>query len=306
MNGIELSKAYYNAYGKKMIHDNFPELEEVIVVGLIGSGSECLGFDDTISENHDFEPRFMMFVPNNTSEKTIFNLEKAYLKLPKDFMGYKRADNHLMITENVLKFSDFFIQKVGNKTGDLSIYEWLDIPSFYLLEATNGEIFNDVNNEFTKTRDKLSKYPHDIKLKKIVGELILIYQSGIYNYDRTIKRNDLKTASITIYEFTKHVLSTLYLLNDIYMPYYKWWFKGLEKIPRLSNILNMIETLLLHKDNNKNIINEIIIEVINEISFHSIIKCNTIDLNSLAFQINNLIKDNTIRNLHILSGVKDN
>lgn len=69
MNGIELSKAYYNAYGKKMIHDNFPELEEVIVVGLIGSGSECLGFDDTISENHDFEPRFMMFVPNNTSEK---------------------------------------------------------------------------------------------------------------------------------------------------------------------------------------------------------------------------------------------
>lgn len=307
MKGLEIAEAFYNTFGKKMIHDNFLELENKITIGLVGSGSECLGFDDDISKDHDYEPRFIMFVPDDFDDQTIFKLERAYNALPSEFMGLQRKYDHLMLGENVIKISDFYLQKIGNTTGNLSNYEWLSIPSFYLLEATNGKIFNQANNDFMKIRETLSKYPKDIKYKKLAGNLLLMYQSGIYNYERATKRNDFGGVSLSLYEFTKHTLAVLYLLNDIYMPYYKWWFRGLEKLSPLTDLLNKLKELLVSDTTTifkkTELIDSIIVAILKEIKRHNVISIDTTDLNSLAYQINNMVKDNTLRNLNILAGV---
>ncbi len=307
MKGLEIAEAFYNTYGKKMIHDNFLELENKITIGLVGSGSECLGFDDDLSKDHDYEPRFIMFVPDETDRQTFFKLERAYNALPKEFMGLQRKYDHLMLGDSVIKISDFYLQKVGNKDGNLSNYEWLSLPSFYLLEATNGKIFNPVNNDFIKIREKLSKYPEDIKFKKLAGNLLLMYQSGIYNYERAITRKDLGAVSLSLHEFTKHTLAVLYLLNDIYMPYYKWWFKGLEKFFSLTDLLNKLKELLVNDTTTifkrTELISFIVELVLKEIKSHNVIKVNTSDLSSLAYQVNNMVKDNALRNLNILAGV---
>lgn len=52
--GLELSKQYYETYGKPMIAGQFPEYESRIAVGLVGQGSECFGYDDESSRDHDF------------------------------------------------------------------------------------------------------------------------------------------------------------------------------------------------------------------------------------------------------------
>ena len=93
MKGLELSRKYYEEFGKPMLKEQFPEIEHLIAVGLVGSGSDCYGYDDDISHDHDFEPGFCLFVPdeNIIDEKTFFNLERAYSKLPKEFCGYKRS-----------------------------------------------------------------------------------------------------------------------------------------------------------------------------------------------------------------------
>lgn len=44
MKGLELAKRYYEAYGKPMIAEQFPEYEGRIAVGLAGPGSECFGY----------------------------------------------------------------------------------------------------------------------------------------------------------------------------------------------------------------------------------------------------------------------
>ena len=54
MKGLELSREYYEKFGKPMLTENFPELLDKIAVGLCGSGSECFGFDDELSRDHDF------------------------------------------------------------------------------------------------------------------------------------------------------------------------------------------------------------------------------------------------------------
>ena len=60
MKGIELARAFYEEYGKPMIERDFAEYSDRIAVGLVGRGSECYGFDDEISTDHDFEAGFCL------------------------------------------------------------------------------------------------------------------------------------------------------------------------------------------------------------------------------------------------------
>ena len=49
MQGLELAKRYYEEVGRPMLERDFPELLPRLAAGLVGEGSECLGFDDAIS-----------------------------------------------------------------------------------------------------------------------------------------------------------------------------------------------------------------------------------------------------------------
>ena len=51
---LERSKEFYETVGKEMIHTHFPEYENRIAVGVVGEGSDCYGFDDEISKDHDY------------------------------------------------------------------------------------------------------------------------------------------------------------------------------------------------------------------------------------------------------------
>ena len=62
MKGLELCEKFYEEHGEQMLRQ-FPDLLPYLAVGVIGSGSECLGYDDDISQDHDFEPGFCIFLP---------------------------------------------------------------------------------------------------------------------------------------------------------------------------------------------------------------------------------------------------
>ena len=49
-----------------MIKDQFPEYENRIAVGMVGEGSDCFGYDDSISMDHDYGIGFCMWIPQNT------------------------------------------------------------------------------------------------------------------------------------------------------------------------------------------------------------------------------------------------
>lgn len=54
--GMELAREFYEQAGRPMLQQKYPEYACRIAAGLVGEGSECLGFDDAFSVDHDFGP----------------------------------------------------------------------------------------------------------------------------------------------------------------------------------------------------------------------------------------------------------
>ena len=62
MKGLQLSEDYFNTFGLPLIQDKFSEHADRIAVGLVGDGSECFGFDDEFSRDHDWGPGFCIWL----------------------------------------------------------------------------------------------------------------------------------------------------------------------------------------------------------------------------------------------------
>ena len=313
MKGLELSRKYYEEFGKPMLKEQFPEIEHLIAVGLVGSGSDCYGYDDDISHDHDFEPGFCLFVPDESiiDEKTFFNLERAYSKLPKEFCGYKRSLVKPVggSRNGIFRIRDFYNKKIGSPDGELTYEQWFSLPDYTLAEATNGEIFEDNFGKFTEIRNKLLNMPEDVFLKKLAGNLLIMAQSGQYNYPRILNRGETASAQLSLFEFSNAAMKVYFLLNKKYMPYYKWQFRALRDLPDGEFIADSLEFLISTDNSTENanikneIINSVAEEIISLLKRKEITKATCNDLEKHAYSVNDFIKDGDLRNIHILSGI---
>ena len=308
MKGIELCRAFYEEIGAPVLNEQFADVLPSLAVGITGSGSECFGFDDEVSKDHDFEPAFCIFVPDNLDRKTEFNLERAYAKLPKEFKGFKRArlgpvggGRH-----GVIKIGDFFEAKTGRRDGELTLGDWLTLSENSLFEATNGEIFFDNPGEITKIRERLSYFPSDIRLKKLAGHLLLMGQSGQYNFPRCISRGDTAAAQLSVIEFVKSVMNAAFLLHKKYMPYYKWRFRALRELGEIE-LAEKLEFLISSDNKNPDekakMIESICGKIGEMLAGQGLCEKACGEMEALAYAVNDKIEDNKIRNMNILSAV---
>src|SRR5210317_1114616 len=88
MKGLNLAEAYYNAHGAKMIARQFGSFANRIAVGFAGPGSECFGFDDDISRDHDWGPGFCIWLTADDFKVIGADLQQAYESLPNTFKGF--------------------------------------------------------------------------------------------------------------------------------------------------------------------------------------------------------------------------
>ena len=311
MKGLELAREYFNRFGKEMIESVSPELSGRVAAGLCGEGSECLGYDDEISSDHDFEPGFCLFIPDDTDEKTVFRLERAYAKLPQEFEGYTRSRVAPVggRRHGVIKAGDFFEKFTGSRTGELSLEAWAKIPSHYLLCATNGEIFYDGSGEFSAVRNRLENMPGDAWLKRLAGNLLLSKQAGQYNFLRCVEHGEYGAAQLAAIEFARHITSVVFLLNGKYEPFYKWTFRAMRELEKLGDIADIIEFLISTESNKKTaenkygIIEDVCGMIITALQDIGITDAVCGDLEKHAYSVNDKIKNNDLRTQNVLMSV---
>ena len=104
-------------------------------------------------------------------------------------------------------------------------------------------------------------------------------------------------------------MSVIFLLNDVYRPYYKWSFRALRNLPKLSLHAELME-FLLTTDNEEEMAKEkydvmegMAADIIDELVDGDLTKANCGDLEKHAHSVNDGIEDGDIRNLHILAGI---
>lgn len=251
VNGLELSEVYYTECGKDVLESTYASLMERVAVGLVGPGSECLGFDDQYSRDHDWGPSFCLWVTHDDFVRYGHEIQQCYDSLPGEFRGYgpRKMSPGETGRVGVIETGSFYRRYTGLSKPPETLAEW-DLPSANLALCTNGKVFTDPLGEFSSWREHLLRfYPHDICLKKIADCCMRAGQAGQYNWQRGILRGDpfvITTAKVT---FCTETIQLIYLLNKRYAPYFKWMFKGVGELPVLGQELApYIEKILVNND----------------------------------------------------------
>lgn len=247
LKGLSLAREYYETYGRAMIHESFAEFEGKIAVGFVGEGSDCFGYDDLTSMDHDFGPAFCMWVTEETFEQIGSCLQEAYERLPKYLHGIRRDIRPMgQGRTGVIIISDFYHKYTGCPNGPESESDWIHTDECRLAASVNGEVFTDPEGIFTSIRQKiLSYYPQNVWKRKMAQKLALMAQSGQYNYARLMGRGDAVSAQFARNQFVRETLEFLYLINRRYAPYYKWLFRGSENFEHLSGVIGQLIELQL-------------------------------------------------------------
>ena len=314
MQGMELSRRYFEAFGAPMLREQFPAWADRLAVGLVGSGSECFGWDDEVSRDHDFEPGFCVFLPeeDELDRRTEFLLERAYAKLPGEFMGVLRPKLSPVggNRRGVIRLGDFLEARTGTRDGALSLEGWLRLPEQYRLEITGGTLFWEGDGRFAELRERLSRPPADVRLKKLAGRLLLAAQAGQYNFSRCLAHGEPAAAQLAAFEFVRHAIAAIFLLNERYLPYYKWQFRALRDLPLLGGEAETLE-LLITTDNGRemaqakaDLIENLCSALITALQDRSLTDAVCGDLEKHAYSVNDRITDPQLRNAHILLAVE--
>ena len=253
MKGMELGRRFYEEYGRSMIHERFPEYEDKITVGLVGRGSECYGFDDELSRDHDYGPDFCMWLDDDVYDEIGEALQKAYEELPGKFMGLTRVrilppDGRRV---GVLRTKEFYSRILGiseelllryvNGEDDTGIFALVREED--LSQCTNGEIFREASGDFIRIRNKLSYYPDIIWKRRIAEELHYSAQMGQYNYIRMLKRGEKVASEIALAGYMEHTMKLVYLINRKYAPYYKWLHRGMAQLEKAAVIMDIFNAV---------------------------------------------------------------
>ena len=307
MQGLEEARKLYERYGVDMIERLFPKWAGRIAVGLAGHGSECFGFDDEISRDHDFPEGFCLWIDDETDRAIGVQLGRAYRALP-----FKKAAERSALSEatrGVRRISDFYSRYTGCPGAPESDMQWLNLPSHALAEATNGAVFRDDQGLFSAIRETLlNGMPEDVRLKKLAARVITMAQAGQYNYPRCVRHGEYGAAMLAMAEFVNAACGAIYLLNRRHMPYYKWQLRGMESLEKLSGMEDAL-VFLLTEDNNEQgrilksaVIEDICAAVVKELKAQHLTHGSWDYLEPHAFEIASLIKSTELRAMHIMEG----
>ncbi len=251
--GMRICEEYFREVGAPMIEQKFPEYKDRIAAGLVGSGSECFGFDDECSRDHDWGPSFCLWLNKEDYKAIGRSLQAEVEKLPQGWkeFGPREVSKWGGGRVGVFEIGQFYKDFTGLDHPPVGINEWRPLLEHYLAACTNGKVFCDPLGEFSRFRSKLKDfYPEDVRLKKIAARCMTAAQQGQYNFMRAVERGEYVAALHAESQFCQDIISLVFLLNKEYTPFYKWRHKAVKNLPILGDftygiLLKMVTT---HKE----------------------------------------------------------
>ena len=257
--GLELSRLYFEQVVKPILENHDKNLN--YAAGLIGHGSEVLGFDDSMSTDHDWGPSVTIFLSDDNAH-LIFGIDELMrYDLPHHFKGYstnfiyspetpdarvmaittRGAVNHQV---KAVTLRDYFMRLLAWDIDTRpDVIDWLTFPSQKLKAVTSGAVFHDGDGDLTHIRARLAWYPDDVWLYLMAAQWNRISEEE-HLMGRTGYRGDEIGATIIANRIISDVIRLCFLMEGEYAPYAKWFgtaFQQLDCATALSPMLRQMQ-----------------------------------------------------------------
>jgi hypothetical protein len=212
----------------------------------IGAGSDVLGLDDVMSQDHDWGLRLQLF----TTEQHIPEVRAALsAQLPETFRGHPtriafsgQATKTLGVdVTSVARFADErlgFDPRRGATTPD-----WLSVSGQAALEIVSGEVFADPDGGLTRLRQSLTWYPDDLWRYLVASDWKRLDQE-LPSMGRAGDRGDEMGAQIIAARLVDIAVHLAFMLSRTWRPYSKWRGTSFAQLPVSASITDDLEAAL--------------------------------------------------------------
>ena len=231
---LKKNRRFYDQYVADLIHTRFAEYEDRIAVGIAGEGSDCFGYDDELSRDHDFGTGVCLWVTEADMDRFGYLLSVAYNELV-DSVERAYYTDRLRERRGVMTVRAFYSSILNidcdPESGTLTEDDWYRLDHACLKTATNGEVFRDDLGVFTAFRRYLMNYYPDRVWRLRLSEQLHEYASAFQvNYARCMTRGDTVAAELCRARGLSAAMELFFLLNREYPPYYKWTYRALTEL----------------------------------------------------------------------------
>ena len=256
--GLRLGRMLYEEAGRAIIEAIVPG--SAYAASLIGYGSDVLGYDTERSTDHNWGPRFQLFLAPEVLRENGDALDAALRDgLPHVFHGYATGFtepdpldngsqmpdpeaagpvNHLV---EITSIADFLSRYLGrDSVTGIGLLDWLVIPDERLLELTAGAVFHDPRGELAAVRRALTEYPRDVWIYKLACQWRRIAQQESF-VGRCNEAGDFIGMKVVTGRLVRDIMKLCFLVERTYAPYEKWLgsaFARLQCAPAMTPLLD--------------------------------------------------------------------
>lgn len=261
ISGLELCESFYREAIKPILVSDFPSVQ--YSAALLGDGSEILGFDTEMSQDHDWGPRGMLFLEKSDNAKYAEEISYALRKkLPKKFLGYPTGfsepdqnDNgtqHLEVTETatvnhlveILTPEKFFWHHIQfDLKKSIEPADWLTFSEQKLATIAAGCIFDDQIG-LQSIRSRFTYYPHEVWLYLLASGWTRIEQEE-HLMARAGYVGDEIGSSIIGARLVRDLIRLCFLMEKRYAPYPKWYGTAFSKLKAASTLEPILRQVLI-------------------------------------------------------------
>jgi hypothetical protein len=245
--GLEISTDFVDEIVLPLLRREVPRDMDKIAVAVVGTGSDVLGLDDSISRDHHWGPRANVMYCGRDDVGLPQRIDVALLKCPREYREFGVEINNATMTGLCSSEVESYLSASlgGRKIPPQKDTEWLDLCEVDLFQATSGTVVHDGPGELTRLRQEIQYYPDTIWRKKIADWcMYLSGRDSPYNFHRVSKRGDELTGRIYLAMYTKRVMEFCFAINKQYAPYTKWLNVLMRRLPKyVAPVAPMLDEL---------------------------------------------------------------
>lgn len=244
LSGADVARLFHEEAVAPVLAAEFPRLR--YAAARLGSGSDVLGLDDTMSRDHDWGCRLTLLVDPADAPVVPVLHDRLELRLPSSWRGRPVRfatswDAAVCHRVQVATTGAFARSRLAvDPLGGLSAVDWLTLTGQSVLEVIAGPVFADRTASLGRLREILHWYPAEVdRYVLAAGWVQVSYRLPMHG--RAADRGDELGSRMIASAIAGSLMRLAFLVHRRWPPYEKWLGTALRGWPGGAALADVLE-----------------------------------------------------------------